>query len=91
MNTLMKPGEEVTGRIRWEQPVLSLWGYVAGETELSTFTIRCPEGGEIWTLTSSLPGQRKWRLSDRAPDALRKAAEGWLAEFAATVTTGKAE
>ena len=83
MDTIMKPGEETTGNIRWEQPVLTLWGYVAGETKVATFTIRCPEDGHgDWRLTSALPGQGEWRLYCDGPDALRKAAEGWLADFA---------
>jgi hypothetical protein len=88
MDTLMKPGEEVTGRIRWEQPVLSLFGYIAGETGVRTFKVQCPEPGDIdgpWVLTSMLPGQYEWRLSGDEPEPLRRAAEGWVAEFVSSL------
>jgi hypothetical protein len=86
MDVIMQPGEEVTGRIRWEQPGLTLYGYVAGETKVATFIVWGPEPDRRdWTLTSSLPGQHDWRLSAEAPDALRKGAEGWLTEFVASL------
>ena len=43
-----------------------------------------PVDGE-WLLTSELPGQGAWRLYGDGPEGLKKAAEGWLEEFTASL------
>ena len=84
-SVFIEPGE-ATGRIRWEQPVLTLYGFIAGEASQATFKVWPPESDDRqWLLTSSLPGQYDRRLWDARPHALRKTAETWLEEFASSI------
>ena len=73
-------------RIRWHAgPVTSrtAWSGDVGTLKRNAFEIIGPIfSGESHTILSYLPGQQRRELNGD-PEALKKAAEGWLVEFAA--------
>ena len=72
-------------RIRWEPADYGNIGGYAGTLERPLFKISRPVlARQQWVLTTTLPG---WLDEVKAgtPDLLKKAAEAWLAEFAASI------
>jgi hypothetical protein len=81
----MNPGEETTTRIRWyDDSGGNLLG-CTGTVGLSVFKILAPVGEEEWVLISELRGQEDARHFGDDPEALKEAAEEWLAGFVASL------
>jgi hypothetical protein len=80
-----------TGRIHWERnddgaTVTAAWEGSAGKIDEASFWIFEPTDSEPWwILTSTLPGQGRYRVHNDEAEALKRHAERWLAEFVSSL------
>jgi hypothetical protein len=81
----MNPGEETTGRIRWEPTKYGGWTGHVGTIKQFVFQVWKPAEDKPWQLESNLPGHFGHISTSADPDKLKRRAEDWLSGFVSSL------